>query len=120
MKKILFYSAYSLCLIQTIFWLFFPFMGPITVINTIKNGLFGSSITTEILHHNIKFGSWSLIFNFINIIITVLYFISIFICTILPVFYKINTILKYKLGIILFLMSMSMLILGKIFTLLFY
>lgn len=38
--NILFYMCFSICLIQSFFWLFFPFGGIITVIDIIKDGLF--------------------------------------------------------------------------------
>ncbi|KQC01812.1 hypothetical protein [Pedobacter sp. Hv1] len=110
--KITFYSAVMICLIQSFFWLFFPFGGFVTVMNLIKGGLFGGAVQTEMIGKNVEHLSGMP--QFFSSAFTFLYFLSIFACSLLPLGYKLKANTKYKIGVILATLSIIILFAAKI------
>lgn len=109
--KIMFYIALAICLIQSCFWLFFPFMGPVTVMRSIKEGLFGPA--DQELANNAHM-QLSAVSQFFSSAFTFVYFFAIFTCSLLVLFYKMRADLKYKTGIILATVSIFILFAVKI------
>ncbi|GEM_PF-4472540 len=109
--KIMFYIALAICLIQSCFWLFFPFMGPITVMRFIKAGLFGPADQELANHTHVQLSAVS---QFFSSAFTFVYFFAIFTCSLLVLFYRMRPNLKYKMGIMFAAVSIVILFAVKI------
>lgn len=113
--KVWYYIALTVCLLQFGLYLLFPFGGLVTILRIIREGLYGEKYITEL------FENQQVIFVFlkVNRVVAMLYFGSIFLCSMLPLFFRINKTLKYKIGIGCFITSMAIIFVPKILGLIF-
>lgn len=101
--KISYYICFGICLIQLCIYLFAPFAGSMGIINYIKNGLFTVSSGYRIIDLNFPPYSnnpYTENLLLLNRTLAFVYFLSLIVCCLLPVFYKMDLRTKYKIGII--------------------
>ncbi len=95
----------------------FPFGGLSTIADYISVGMWSEkSINNWALTHNREY--LSKLFHLFNVASTILYFGSIYFCSIIPLFYKMKNEEKYSIGIISGLICISIIIIGNIIKLL--
>lgn len=116
--KILFYICFGICLIQLLAYLFGPFGGPESILISIKAA--GSNITLED-GHVISFDwppySDNPATKYIHILgssIIGIYYISLIVCSLLPLFYNMNLKRKYILGVTVCIMGILVSIIGNL------
>jgi len=116
--KILYYISVGICLLQLFAYLFMPFGGPMTIIGMIRDG------NTEVLSENHRViilntpayndNPAAKYLHILSSVIMFIYFSFLLICISLPVFYKINSRRKYKIGIALCIIAPLVFFIGNL------
>ncbi|RAV27407.1 hypothetical protein DN748_18815 [Sinomicrobium soli] len=110
MKKILFYASFGICLIQLCFYLFIPFGGVLTIVSTIRKGLYNKRYLTP-LSEQIDWDKLTLL----NQTVALIYFLCIIVGVVLPWLPKLKKDIKHNLTIIACIISLSILFVGRLF-----
>lgn len=95
------------------FFLIMPFAGPWLIVDTIRDGLLAADEPEYIATLSARFGISIHAFNILNKIVTVIYFISILLGSLTPVFYKMKMKNKFRISLYCFLISLAILFMGK-------
>jgi len=105
--KFSYYISLAICIIQLLAHLCAPFGGPLTIWDMMTHGLF--EVTTKatagdrvifLNHPPYSLNPATKNLQLLNSILAVIYFTSITLCCITPIFYKLSLKTKYKIGII--------------------
>ena len=117
--KTLYYISVGVCLIQLLIYLLSPFGGPMSIINSIKDGLYEVTVkaTSGYQVISLDYPPYSNNPNtknlqLLNRFIACIYFASLVFCCLTPLFYKINIKTKYKTGIICGIISLVVFLVG--------